>query len=96
MRGLRRSRRLLLRCGRRCGRRATAQLLLLPVYASQETAGVAREAWLGLAGAGHHHVYELAPTAAELRGWLTAVRELGVLLERSVAGRARRSRVGVV
>ena len=30
-------------------------------------AAVAREAWRGLAGAAHHHVYELAPTAAELR-----------------------------
>ncbi len=60
-----------------------AQLLLLPLYAGAEAAGLAREAWLGLAGAGHHHAYELAPTAAELRGWHTAVRELGVLLEQA-------------
>ena len=63
-----------------CGMRQ--QLLLLPLYtANQPTAaGLAREAWLGLAGAAHHHAYELAPTAAELRTWHTKVTELGSLL----------------
>lgn len=61
------------------------QLLLLPRYkrASSETAdaaSLAREAWLGLAGAAHHHVYELAPTAQELRRWHTAVNRLTILL----------------
>lgn len=50
-----------------CGMRP--QLLLLPRYADAATAGQAREAWLGLARATHHHAYELAPTAAELRRW---------------------------
>jgi hypothetical protein len=56
------------------------QLLLVPLYASDEAASLAREAWLGLAGAAHHHAYELAPTAAELRGWHTTVSELGRML----------------
>jgi hypothetical protein len=56
------------------------QLLMLPLYASDEAASLAREAWLGLAGAAHHHAYELAPTAAELRRWHSSVGRLGELL----------------
>ena len=52
---------------RNCSMRA--QLLLLPRYAGAEMAGDARDAWFGLARATHHHAYELAPTAAELRTW---------------------------
>jgi hypothetical protein len=61
-----------------CGMRQ--QLLLLPSYGGPEAALLAREAWLGLAGATHHHAYELAPTAAELRGWHTTVTRLTALL----------------
>jgi hypothetical protein len=63
-----------------CGMRQ--QLLLLPHYTADHptAAGLAREAWLGLAGAAHHHAYELAPTAAELRTWHTKVNELAILL----------------
>jgi hypothetical protein len=63
-----------------CGMRA--QLLLLPLYVSDAPQAVplAREAWLGLAGAAHHHAYELAPTAAELRGWHARVSRLATLL----------------
>ncbi len=50
-----------------CGMRP--QLLLLPRYAGQDTADKARDAWFGLARASHHHAYDLAPTAAELRRW---------------------------
>jgi hypothetical protein len=61
------------------------QLLLLPQYTGSssqagDAASLAREAWLGLAGAAHHHAYELAPTAEELRRWHTAVNRLNVLL----------------
>jgi len=52
---------------KKCSMRA--QLLLLPRYAGTEVAGDARDAWFGLARATHHHAYELAPTAAELRTW---------------------------
>jgi hypothetical protein len=74
-----------------CGMRQ--QLLLLPQYAGAspdplstdaalalDVASLAREAWLGLAGAVHHHAYELAPNASELRGWHIAVSQLAVLL----------------
>jgi hypothetical protein len=72
-----------------CGMRQ--QLLLLPLYATpgpastnatsaSDAVSLAREAWLGLAGAAHHHAYELAPNASELRGWHTAVTHLGEML----------------
>lgn len=66
-----------------CGMRQ--QLLLLPLYTAEvpRAAALAREAWLGLAGAAHHHAYELAPTAGELRGWHTEVSELVGLLAAS-------------
>ena len=50
-----------------CGMRG--QLLLLPRYADADTVQDAAEAWLGLARVTHHHTYDLAPTAAELRRW---------------------------
>jgi len=52
------------------------QLLLLPSYAGADIAECARDAWTGLSRAAHHHAYELAPTAAELRGWHAAVIQL--------------------
>jgi hypothetical protein len=55
-----------------CGVRP--QLLMLPQYAGASTAGQAAEAWFGLARATHHHAYDLAPTAAELRRWYDLVR----------------------
>lgn len=69
-----------------CGMRQ--QLLLLPLYAGADedfddeldASALAREAWRGLARAAHHHVYELAPTAGELRRWHTAVSRLTMLL----------------
>jgi hypothetical protein len=57
-----------------------AQLLLLPAYADIGTAQRAREAWTGLARAAHHHAYDLAPTAAELRTWHTLVSQLTIEL----------------
>lgn len=45
------------------------RLLVLPVVTGDEVAGLARGVWSGLCTAVHHHAYELAPTAAELRGW---------------------------
>lgn len=46
-----------------------SQLLVLPALAGNAPARTARSAWNGLCRAVHHHSYELAPTAAELRGW---------------------------
>lgn len=53
-----------------------AQLLILPRYAGPETATLARESWLGLSRAAHHHAYELGPTVAELHGWHSSVSKL--------------------
>ncbi|MGY4680333.1 hypothetical protein ACWIGG_01020 [Micromonospora aurantiaca (nom. illeg.)] len=45
------------------------QLLALPAFVDASTALLARTAWHGLSRAMHHHVYELAPTHAELCSW---------------------------
>ena len=60
-----------------------AQLLLLPRYADAHTAEDATEAWLGLARVTHHHAYDLAPTAAELRRWHELVRSITAELRAS-------------
>jgi hypothetical protein len=57
-----------------------AQLLLLPAYAGEPTAARARDAWFGLAPAAHHHAYDLAPTAAELRRWHDLVATIAATL----------------
>jgi hypothetical protein len=57
-----------------CGMRP--QLLLLPAYAGTSVAERARDTWTGLSRAAHHHAYELAPTAAELRTWYKTVNQL--------------------
>lgn len=53
-----------------------AQLLLLDRYAGSDVARAATEAWVGLSRGEHHHPYELAPTAGELRSWQTMVRRV--------------------
>ncbi len=64
-----------------CGMRP--QLLLLPAYAGSDIAERARDAWMGLARATHHHAYELAPTATELRNWHRVVTQLDADLKSS-------------
>jgi hypothetical protein len=51
-----------------------SQLLLLASYADAAVAREAAQVWGGLSRGCHHHAYELAPTAVELRGWLESVR----------------------
>ena len=72
------------------------QLLLLPSYAGTGIAERARDAWTGLSRAAHHHAYELAPTAAELRSWHSTVsqptRDLAMDLGQSDATSAEGSR----
>ncbi len=53
-----------------------SQLLLLRSYAGENVAVDAIEAWHALSRACHHHAYELAPTAQELRRWLQQVRSV--------------------
>jgi hypothetical protein len=61
------------------------QLLCLPAYLEP---GLAREIsyiWAALSNACHYHPYELAPTAAELTGWMLAVANLNAELTRDPA-----------
>ncbi len=67
--------------GAECGMRA--QLLLLPRYADADTVEDVAEAWLGLARVTHHHAYDLAPTAAELRRWHELVTSITARLRSS-------------
>jgi hypothetical protein len=54
-----------------------AQLICLPSYLDDaELAARASHTWAALDRACHHHAYELAPTAGELRDWLAVVERL--------------------
>jgi hypothetical protein len=56
------------------GQPMRVQLICLRAYLGDpELAARAGHAWAALARACHHHAYELAPTAAELRAWLSMV-----------------------
>jgi hypothetical protein len=47
------------------------QLLCLREYLDDaDLAGLVHHAWHALSRACHHHPYELAPTVAELKGWM--------------------------
>jgi hypothetical protein len=53
------------------------QLICLRTYLGDvDLAARTGHAWSALSRACHHHAYELAPTAAELRGWFSVVEEL--------------------
>jgi len=50
------------------------QLIFLREYPDDDDlAGRVHHAWNALSKACHHHPYELAPTAAELDGWIATV-----------------------
>jgi hypothetical protein len=57
-----------------CTRRS--QLLALGVVVDVQTQYLVTELWTALSRAAHHHHYEFAPTAAELRSWLIEARAL--------------------
>lgn len=58
-----------------------ALLLRLPKHVSDDVAADTAQLWHALRRAAHHHDYEIAPTADELRGWLEDTRWLsGTLL----------------
>ena len=53
------------------------QLICLRIYLGDaDLAARASHAWSALSRACHHHPYELAPTAGELRVWFGVVEEL--------------------
>lgn len=60
-----------------------AQFLLLPWYAEPSLARRAHQTWAVLSRAGHHHAYELAPTAAELGHLLDDTTEIIAALRAS-------------
>ena len=53
-----------------------SQLACLPFYLDARVAREAAYIWAALSDACHYHAYELAPTAAELAGWIDAVDRL--------------------
>ncbi len=53
-----------------------SQLTCLPFYLDEEIAEQVAYTWAALSSACHYHPYELAPTAAELAGWIGDVGEL--------------------
>lgn len=57
-----------------------SQLLLLPSYAGADVARDAVDAWYSLSRGSHHHAYELAPTAQELRDWVGMVQRVEAAL----------------
>jgi hypothetical protein len=52
------------------------QLTCLPAYLEPRLAREISYVWAALSNACHYHAYDLAPTAAELSGWMTAVARL--------------------
>ncbi len=58
-----------------------AQILVLARYADADTTRRVGYLWWALSRIGHHHGYELAPTAAELRHLTTEVRAVSVMLQ---------------
>lgn len=65
-----------------------AQLLALPFYLDDPAARLAHETWAALSHACHHHAYDLAPTAAELRRWLEAAQTIVDVLADRAAGQS--------
>lgn len=53
-----------------------SQLICLPSYIDAATARQVTYTWAALSNACHYHPYELAPTAAELTGWINDVEKL--------------------
>lgn len=56
------------------GRQLRTERIALSVVA--DTPRHAAQLWSALSRAGHHHYYELEPSAGELRGWLDEARVL--------------------
>jgi hypothetical protein len=52
------------------------QLICLPTYLEPRLAREVSYVWAALSGACHYHPYDLAPTAAELSGWIDSVASL--------------------
>jgi hypothetical protein len=65
-----------------------AQLLCLPsCFEDPQISRTISYTWAALSNACHHHVYELAPTAAEIAGWIDTVEAMLEGLKRSEGSR---------
>ena len=64
-----------------------SQLICLPWYIDTATAGQITYTWAVLSSACHYHLYELAPTAAELTSWIGDVAELLAAIAAAVPSR---------
>lgn len=53
-----------------------SQLVALPYYLDDPAARTAHETWAALSHGCHHHAYDLAPTAIELRSWIEATQQI--------------------
>lgn len=62
------------------------QLTCLPTYLEPRLAREVSYVWAALSGACHYHPYGLAPTAAELSGWIDAVTALLAAIGRKTPG----------
>jgi hypothetical protein len=63
-----------------------SQLTCLPFYLDATIAEQVAYVWAALSRACHYHPYELAPTAAELTGWIGDVESLITQVGASVKG----------
>jgi hypothetical protein len=73
-----------------CGCVWKTQLICLPAYLEPRLAREVGYIWAALSSACHYHPYDLAPTAAELSGWIDAVARLLT----SISGNTPGSRIG--
>lgn len=73
-----------------CGCVWKTQLICLPTYLEPRLAREVGYVWAALSSACHYHPYDLAPTAAELSGWIDAV----ATLLASITGKTPGSRTG--
>ena len=65
-----------------------SQILCLTAYLDPDTATRAAYLFAALSHACHYHPYELAPTAAELTGWLDQAAQIVTLMQAATAASA--------
>ena len=73
-----------------CGCTRKTQLICLPTYLDPRLAREVGYVWAALSSACHYHPYHLAPTAAELSGWIDAA----ATLLTGITGNTPRPRTG--
>lgn len=64
-----------------------AQLLVLPKYIGEESAGEARLLWSELSTTAHHNDFALVPAVEELRRWQDATHRVASAVDAAIAAR---------